>query len=95
MPDVNFLNGVHSFVQEEGQCQSHNVSYNSRDAKALCQRQTKIGEPVDGRRAIASKTVSTGVKSMSYVSSSLILSSNSGSRTKECCLKKGEISISA
>ncbi len=35
----------------------HNVSYNSRDAKALCQRQTKIGEPVDGRRAIASKTI--------------------------------------
>ncbi len=54
-----------------------------------------IGAPAGGRRAIASKAVSTGVKSISCVPSSLILSSNSGSRTKECCLKKGEISISA
>ncbi len=48
--------------------------------------------PACGRQAIASKSVSTGVKSMSCVPSSLILSSNSGSRTKEYCLKKGEIS---
>ncbi len=54
-----------------------------------------IGTPEGGRRAIASKAASTGVKSISCVPSSLILSSNSGSRTKECCLKKGEISISA
>ncbi len=54
-----------------------------------------IGAPAGGRRAIASKAVSTGVRSISCVPSSLILSSNSGSRTKECCLKKGEISISA
>ncbi len=27
------LNGDHSLVYEEGQCQSHNISYNSRDAK--------------------------------------------------------------
>ncbi len=54
-----------------------------------------IGAPAGGRRAIASKAVSTGVKSISCIPSSLILSSNSGPRTKECCLKKGEISISA
>ncbi len=42
-----------------------------------------IGVPVGRRRAITSKAVSTGVQSIS--------SSNSGSRTKECCLKKGEI----
>ncbi len=50
-----------------------------------------IGAPVGGRRVIASKDVSTGVKPIICVPSSLILSYNSGWRTKECCLKKGEI----
>ncbi len=36
-----------------------------------------IGAPAGGRRAIASKAISTGVKSISCVPSSLILSSNS------------------
>ncbi len=54
-----------------------------------------IGAPAGGKRAIAYKAVSTGFKSISCISPSLILSSNSGSRTKECCLKKGNILISA
>ncbi len=41
-----------------------------------------IGAPAGGRRAIASEAVSTGVESISCIPSSLILSSNSGSRTK-------------
>ncbi len=48
---------------------------------------------VGGRRVIASKAVSTGVKSM--LRSFLLDPSNSGSRTKEFCLKKSEILISA
>ncbi len=54
-----------------------------------------IGAPAGRRRALASKAVSTGIKSISCIPPSSILSSDSGSRTKECCLEKGEISISA
>ncbi len=54
-----------------------------------------IVAPAGGRRAIASKAISTGVKSISCIPSSLILSSNFGSRMNECCLRKVEISNSA
>ncbi len=54
-----------------------------------------IGAPAGGRRAVASKAVSTGVKSMIWLPSSLILSSNSRSRMKECCMTEGEILSSA
>ncbi len=66
-----------------------------QSAVSAAEQDRILGAPAGGRRVIASKAVSTGVKSISCVPSSLILSSNSGSRTKECCLKKGEILISA
>ncbi len=55
------LNGVHSLGEEEDQCQSYNVSYNSRDAADVTAAdQYRIsGAPAGGRRAIASKGVST------------------------------------
>ncbi len=65
-----------------------------QSAVSAADRDRKIGAPAGRRRAIASKAVSTGVKSISCVPSSLILSSNSGSRTKKCCLKKGEEKVS-
>ncbi len=67
----------------------------TQSAVSVADHDRIIGAPAGGRQAIASIAVSTGVKSISCVPSSLILSSNSGSKTKECCLKKGEISISA
>ncbi len=66
-----------------------------QSAVSAADQDRMIGVPAGRRRAIASKAVSTGVKSISCVPSSLILSSNSGLRMKECCLKKGEISSSA
>ncbi len=76
-------------------CTTYPTIVEMQSAVSAADQDRIIGAPAGGRRAIASKAVSTGVKSISCVPSSLILSSNSGSRTKECCLKKGEISISA
>ncbi len=73
---------------------TYHIIVEMQSAVSVADQDRIIGAPAAGRRAIASRAVLTGVKSMICVPSSLILSSNSGSRTKDCCLKKGEISSS-